>query len=400
MSQENHMMLQRDQQRRQLAEQEAVRQQIMSLQSRLATVEALDRGVDSLGRKVSALDRDFKAIHLKVHEKEVEDLRESLKRVEAEKAELANQLANHGKHGDAHDHDHDHDHGHDHDEAEECPFGQHQSPINIVTLSDGVQTVDLGDGHKSSPLEFSYPHKVRDCTILNNGHTVQINIGEGNECTVSVKGKKYTLRQFHFHTPSEHMLDDRQYEMEMHLVHTNEEGQIAVLGFIFTVNQRYQKVSGALTQHRHGIDLDDEDDYDESAILKKMNPGNEFLAQFWDQLPAKKTKRDIPLDNAISFDHLFEASSRSVRKTNLRSKVTVNMDIFQYDGSLTTPPYTEGVSWMVAKSTHFINQKQLRQLSACWGNKNNARDCQEYFGRKVTVRNKHSMKVDQERYLD
>merc|ERR1712141_879095 len=98
----------------------------------------------------------------------------------------------------------------------------------------------------------------------------------------------------------------------------------------------------------------------ESAILKKMNPGNDFLDQFWDQLPAKKTKREIPLENAISFDHLFEVSSRRV-----------------------------------TKSTHFINQKQLRQLSACWGNKNNARDCQDYFGRKVHLRNKHYMKVDQ-----
>jgi len=331
--------------------------------------------------------------------KEIKSLKKKVVKIEAEKAELASKLeavsvsANHGNHGD-HDHDHDH-HGHDHEE-EECPFGQHQSPINIVTTSDGVSTVDLPDGeYKASPLTFSYPHKVRNCSILNNGHTVQINIGEENECTVTVKGKTYTLRQFHFHTPSEHMLDDRQYEMEMHLVHTNEEGEIAVLGFIFTVNQRYQKTSYQLSQHRHGIDLDDEDDYDESAILKKMNPGNDFLDQFWDQLPAKKTKRDIPLENAISFDHLFEVSSQSVTKSKQRGVVTANMEMFQYDGSLTTPPYTEGVSWMVSKVTHFINQKQLRQLSACWGNKNNARDCQDYFGRKVHLRNKHYMKVDQ-----
>merc|ERR1712241_1429336 len=223
----------------------------------------------------------------------------------AKKLELANQLANQGNHGnhDDHKHSHSHSHKHSHSESEECPFGQRQSPINIVTTPDGVSTVDLPDGdYKEYPLSFSYPHKVRNCSILNNGHTVQINIGEENECTVTVKGKTYTLRQFHFHTPSEHMLDDRQYEMEMHLVHTTDDGEIAVLGFIFTVNQRYQKTNYELSQHRHGIDLDDEDDYDESAILKKMNPGNDFLDQFWDQLPAKKTKRDIPLENAISFD--------------------------------------------------------------------------------------------------
>jgi len=341
--------------------------------------------------------------------KEIKSLKKKVVKIEAEKAELATKLeavsvsANHGNHGD-HDHDHDdHDHhGHDHSE-EECPFGQHQSPINIVTTSDGVSTVDLPNGdYKASPLEFSYPHKVRNCTILNNGHTVQINIGEENECTVTVKGKKYTLRQFHFHTPSEHMLDDRQYEMEMHLVHTNEEGEIAVLGFIFTVNQRYQKTTYELSQHRHGMGaVGDDEDWDETTVLANgIIEGNDFLKQFWDQLPAKKTKRDIPLNNDISFDHLFEASSRSVRKSKQRGVVTCNMEMFQYDGSLTTPPYTEGVSWMVSKTTHFINQKQLRQLSACWGNKNNARDCQDYFGRKVHLRNKHYMKVDQERWME
>merc|ERR1719203_2004998 len=281
----------------------------------------------------------------------------------------------------------------------ECPFGQHQSPINIVSDADGVQTVQMGAGqHKSSPLEFSYPHRVAGCTILNNGYTVQINIGEQdtNPCTVTVEGVKYTLRQFHFHTPSEHTLDDRQYEMEMHLVHTTDDGNIAVLGYIFSVNAKYQRTTFELSELRGIAGVGDEEDWDGTTVLANgIIEGNDFLKQFWSQLPAKKCA-EIPLKNDISFDHLFEASSRSVKKSKRRGKAVVNMDIFQYDGSLTTPPYSEGVKWMVSKSLHFINQKQLRQLSACWDNKNNASDCHECFDRKVQSRS--HMTMEGERY--
>merc|ERR1719195_1932435 len=381
-------MLQRDQQRRQLAEQEAVRQQIMALQSRLATVEALDRGGDSLGRKVSHLQRDFKTINMKVHEKEVSDLKSHLKQLESEKRELAKQLENQENH--AH-----HGHGHEEEEECECPFGQHQSPINIMSDVDGVQTIQMGAGQQKKTLEFAYPHSFTNCSILNNGYTVQINIGDqdSNPGTVEVAGKVYTLRQFHFHTPSEHMLNDKQYEMEMHLVHTTDAGDIAVLGFIFSVDQRFQKTTGDLTQHRRGVHVqDEEDEYDESTILKKMSPSNDFLNQFWAQLPMKKCD-DIPLDNDLTFDHLFEASSSTIKKTSRRGQVLVKMDIFRYDGSLTTPPYSEGVQWMVAKSLHFISPKQVKELSACWGHKNNARDCQDYFDRKVKIRSNMTMQL-------
>jgi len=326
--------------------------------------------------------------------KEIKFLQKQVVKMEAEKAELTGKLAIVANHKDHGHHDHM-------DDECECPFGQHQSPINIVSDADGVQTVQMGAGqHKSSPLEFSYPHRVAGCTILNNGYTVQINIGEQdtNPCTVTVEGVKYTLRQFHFHTPSEHTLDDRQYEMEMHLVHTTDDGNIAVLGYIFSVNAKYQRTTFELSELRGIAGVGDEEDWDETTVLANgIIEGNDFLKQFWSQLPAKKCA-EIPLKNDISFDHLFEASSRSVKKSKRRGKAVVNMDIFQYDGSLTTPPYSEGVKWMVSKSLHFINQKQLRQLSACWGNKNNARDCQEYFDRKVQIRSHMTMRVDQDQF--
>merc|ERR1712154_758699 len=192
---------------------------------------------------------------------EVSDLKSHLKQLESEKRELAKQLENHAHHG--------HDHGHEEEEECECPFGQHQSPINIISDVDGVKTIQMSAGQQKNTLEFAYPHLFTGCSILNNGYTVQINIGDQdtNPGTVEVAGKVYTLRQFHLHTPSE-----------------------------------------------------------------KMMTSNVFLNQFWAQFPMKKCD-DIPLDNDLTFDHMFEASSFSVKKTSRRGQVLINMDIFRYDGS-------------------------------------------------------------------
>jgi len=292
------------------------------------------------------------------------------------------------------------------------PFGHTQSPIDIKTSLASGQTKLMGDAEwRANPLKFAYPHKARNCTILNNGHTVQVNVGAENKCTVSIHGKTFTLRQFHFHTPSEHTLDSRQFEMELHLVHTNDADEIAVLGFIFTTKQRYTKSSLKLNKCRNKLvlaaakkkrakgqgqgqsqsdeesdDMETDDEWEGDDHKANGKQGNDFLAQFWDQLPPKKTSADIPLTKDISFDHLFEVSSRAISRNRQTSEIELDMDIFEYTGSLTTPPYTEGVNWMVSKTTHFINNKQLHKLSACWGHENNARPCQGYFGRTVKQR--------------
>jgi len=314
-------------------------------------------------------------------------------------------------------------HGHSH-KSTPAPFGQQQSPINIVSnvaTSQG-QTRLMGDKEwRSNPLTFDYPQKVTGCSILNNGHTVQVNIGAENKCTVQIHGKTFTLRQFHFHTPSEHTIDSRQYEMELHLVHTNEQDEIAVLGFIFTTKQQYQQASLKLSKSRahlvlaaakkrraqgQGVQLNEDEesdgmhtdeewegDRDDQKANVGAKAGNDFLAQFWDELPSAKTSQDISLKNPISFDYLFECSSKKVTKDVSSGSVEIDMQIFEYTGSLTTPPYTEGVNWMVSKQTHFINNKQLHKLSACWNHENNARPVQGYFGRTVAHRGQCCLSV-------
>merc|ERR1712141_515567 len=299
----------------------------------------------------------------------------------------------------------------------QLPFGHSQSPIDIRTnTKSGTTRIVKQSEYAHSTLEFHYPEKVENCTIMNNGHTVQVNIPGDAKCQLVCKGKPFTLRQFHFHTPSEHTLDAKQYEMEMHLVHTNEKDEIAVLGFIFTTKQRYHRATLKLAKSRSHLEMmaqragkkgrrhysdeetgdeetDDEFEGDSDDQKNNLKNYNDFLAQFWSQLPSKKTSQDIPLKNPISFDYLFETSSNEFIKDLDTKSVNIDMEIFEYQGSLTTPPYTEGVNWLVSKTTHFINNKQLHKLSACWGHENNARPCQGYFGRCVSLRNQSSMVV-------
>merc|ERR1711897_30067 len=145
------------------------------------------------------------------------------------------------------------------------------------------------------------------------------------------------------------------------------------------------------------METDDECDSDESDENKQKQKvckkGNDFLDQFWKQLPQKETSEDVLSENEISFDYLFETSSNNFVKNVKTNEIDIDMEIYTYKGSLTTPPYTEGVNWMVSKQLHFISEYQLKSLSACWNNENNARDVQDYCGRQVKLRSKSQMQI-------
>jgi len=162
--------------------------------------------------------------------------------------------------------------------------GQHQSPVNIVTTK--VVQAD------QAALVVSYQDTSLE--ILNNGHTLEDEYHNGG--TLTVDGHEYKLSQFHFHSPSEHTLDGKHAPLELHLVHKDAAGKLAVIG-----------------------------------VLIQLGPAQPELAVLWQHLPTKPGRKEEVEGVQVNASRLLPASLASYR----------------YSGSLTTPPCSEDVAWFV-----------------------------------------------------
>lgn len=197
--------------------------------------------------------------------------------------------------------------------------GVRQSPINILTYlaEEGKHAVRL---HYQTSKEH----------VTNLGHTVEVEMDPGS--TLEFDGKLYELAQFHFHTPSEHLLDGVTYPMELHLVHT---------------------LRGDPTH------------YLVVGVLFREGPANALLATLLKATPGEAGVRvdveDVKLDAASLF-----ANSEHY---------------FHYEGSLTTPPYSESVTWLLLKRIHTASPQQIGSLNTIEGN--NARHIQQLKSRVV-----------------
>jgi len=196
-----------------------------------------------------------------------------------------------------------------------CGKGQRQSPIDI---RDGIP-VEL------DPIAFDYrPTAFR---VIDNGHTVQVNLAAGNRITVN--GRRYELTQFHFHRPSEERLNGKQFDMVMHLEHRDIEGKLAVL-----------------------------------AILINEGKGHPLVQQVWNNLPLEKFTEQHGLAT-IDLGQILPEQ---------RQYVT-------YMGSQTTPPCQEGVLWLVMKQPATASAEQMAIFARLYPM--NARPVQPTAGRLI-----------------
>ena len=208
-----------------------------------------------------------------------------------------------------------------------CGEGQHQSPIDISKPSRGT-TAELKTAFPPAALRIAHHEHIADG--INNGHTIQINYPAAD--TLTLGPASYQLVQYHFHSPSEHTVDGKHFPMEMHMVHKSPGGELAVVG-----------------------------------VLIAEGAHNAAFAPVWTNLPAQKgVETHFPSVN-VDVDALLPAARTT----------------FRYDGSLTTPPCSEGVRWIIMTTPIQLSTEQIGAFTRLI--KDNNRPVQRLNGRTVVT---------------
>jgi len=197
-----------------------------------------------------------------------------------------------------------------------CARGRSQSPLDIRGPFVKVKS------------EVTPAYKPGALRMVNNGHTIQVNVPEGSK--LRIDSMPYDLLQFHFHKPSEELVDGKPSAMVIHFVHKNKEGKLAVLG----------------------------------VLLKEGNE-NPGIKQLWQYAPQKEGPE-------------VEVPDVSFNPANLLPREN---EFWSYEGSLTTPPCTEGVKFFILRSPVNVSREQVAQFPF----KRNARPVQPQNGRPIAI---------------
>ncbi|KAK3445443.1 hypothetical protein EUGRSUZ_A01642 [Eucalyptus grandis] len=227
-----------------------------------------------------------------------------------------------------------------------CSEGRMQSPIDLAR--ENVEVIPhLGDLRRNYKPSYAY--------VMNRGHDLRLRWDDGRAGSIEVDGREYFLQQCHWHHPSEHAIDGKRYQLELHMVHSTLDAEVAgntvVVGLLYEIGEPNAFISEVLrrvTCETHG---------------EEMEAGEEIEVGVIDP-------REI-----IRGEHSY----------------------YRYMGSLTTPPCTEGVKWIVNKQPSSVTEEQIWSLrhlvdDGAW---NNARPIQPLNGRDIQL-----YKPDSERSIE
>jgi carbonic anhydrase len=191
--------------------------------------------------------------------------------------------------------------------------------------------IDLRDGMKVDLEQIVFDYKPTSFSVIDNGHTIQVTMAGGN--FITIMNRSFELLQFHFHRPSEERINGKGFEMVAHLVHRDAEGKLAVV-----------------------------------AVLLERGKAQSVIQTVWNNLPLEKNDTVTP---SVVLD--------------VNDLLPARRDYFTYMGSLTTPPCSEGVLWLVMKEPVQASPQQMALFSRLYPL--NARPIQASSGRVIKESN-------------
>lgn len=198
-----------------------------------------------------------------------------------------------------------------------CSRGERQSPIDIHDAD--LIRVNL------DPIAFHY--QASAFSVIDSGHTIRVLPGTGN--SLDIMGRRFELVEFQFHHPSETRIDGKAYALEIELIHRDAQGRTAIV-----------------------------------SLLGQLGAPQPVVQRVWDNLPLER--HDVVL---------------AAKPLNLQDLLPASPDYYTFMGSLTTPPCTGDVLWMVMKQPITLSQDQLDILERLYPA--NARPVQALGGRLI-----------------
>jgi len=190
--------------------------------------------------------------------------------------------------------------------------------------------IDVPAGATVNPADLGLDYQASAVNILNNGHTVQVNYDAGS--TLQVDGQTYNLLQFHFHAASENTSQGQQAPLEAHFVHANADGGLAVVG-----------------------------------VWLESGSENAAFAPVFDNLPATKSEATTIEGATVDANELLPAERT----------------YYRFNGSLTTPPCSEGVKWFMMSNPVELSDAQIAAFTAIYDD--NFRPVQPFNDRSFLV---------------
>lgn len=207
-------------------------------------------------------------------------------------------------------------------------WGELSADYALCATGQQQTPIDLANAAQENAPDVAFDYQAAPLHVLNNGHTIQV-VSDGSS-SITVGETAYSLAQYHFHTPSEHTLNGESFAAELHLVHRDTQDRLAVVG-----------------------------------VMIREGAENAAFAPILANLPSEANQEIAP--EGITLDAIT-----LVPQSHLA---------FEYTGSLTTPPCSEGVSWFVLAEPIEMSAEQIAALQDLIGNNN--RPIQPLNGREL-----------------